>query len=218
MYKILFGYIWVYTYLAAAFVLSIFFKNVLKVRTDDSRKIVHILAGFGWIILDQCFEGTIHTVIITGSFVVITVFSSYIKSDFFNFMEIGEGNHGTVYFTISMFLMAALSFFVPKLFFPFGIGIICLSCGDGMAAVVGSKFGKNSKRIIGNKSMVGTITCIVSSILCTIFLCYYEGTHLSILKILCIGLFTGALELLSGKYDNFAIPFGVMALSYILLL
>lgn len=217
MNTILCGYIWAYTYLTVVFVLSIFCKNVLKVRTDGARKVVHILAGFGWIILDQFFEGTVHTIIITGTFVAITVFSSYVKSDYFSFMEIGEGNHGTAYFTISMFFMAIASFLIPALFFPFGIGIICLSCGDGMAAIVGTKFGKNSKKIIGSKSIVGTITCIVSSVLCIIFLCCYKEIQLSILEILCIGLVAGVLELISGKYDNFAIPFGAMALSYIFL-
>lgn len=218
MSAIICGYIWAYTYLFVAFVLSVFCKNILKTRTEDARKVVHIMAGFGWIILEQFFEGTVHTVIITGTFVVITFFSSYVKSDYFSFMEIGEGNHGTAYFTISMFLMAIVSFVVPTLFFPFGIGIICLSCGDGMAAIVGTKFGKKSKKIIGNKSIIGFVTCIVSSIVSIIFLCFYKGTQLSIVEILCIGLVAGILELISGKYDNFAIPFGVMALSYIFLL
>ena len=212
------GYIWAYTYLTMVFALAIFCKKVLKVRTDDARKIVHILAGFGWIILDRFFKGTFHTIIITGSFVIITIISSYIKSDYFSFMEVGEGNHGTAYFTISMFLMSIISYFIPAFFFPFGLGIICLSCGDGMAAIIGTKFGKNSKKIIGNKSVIGTSTCIVASVLCVTFLCYYKGAWLSVLEIICIGLVSGILELVSGRYDNFAIPFGIMALSYLFLL
>ena len=74
------------------------------------------MAGFGWIILRVYFEGTIHTIIVTGSFVLLTVFSTFIVPGKFDYMERKEGGHGTFIFTSTMFIMALISFFVPSCF------------------------------------------------------------------------------------------------------
>lgn len=216
MNNVLAGYIYSYLYLFLALLLSFGVRKVFKAKVEITRKIIHILAGSGWCILSVFLKGTIHTVVITCSFIVIAVISSSGKMRLFNFMEREDGGLGTVYFTISMALMAFVSYLVPSLFEAYGVGIISLSFGDGMAGLLGNSIKKHNKKLIGEKTLLGTLACIISTVISVTILSRVFNIPLSFLEICFIGFITGILELISGKFDNFIIPFGIMGLTYIL--
>lgn len=115
-------YLIVYSYLllvmGVSFVASKRFQN-----NEISRNIVHICAGLGWIIYRLFFPATIHPVIISFSFVLLTVITTKLK---ISFIERESGSLGTIFFTLSMLIMSILGYKSPMLFDIFGIAIICL--------------------------------------------------------------------------------------------
>ena len=86
-----------------------------------------------------------------------------------------------------------------------------------MAAVIGSNIKKYNPKIIGQKSLWGSVSCVFFTILSISVLSLVFGIGLSFLEILILGIIVGVLEMISGKYDNISIPFCVMGLSYIFL-
>lgn len=114
-------------------------KKILKFSTETSRKLIHILIGFTWIILYRYLRNTIHFIIIPLSFIIINALSYKFKIFKMFERETNEKNHyGTIYYAIAMTIMATLSFFNEQLLLPYGLSVFALSFGDGAAALFGT--------------------------------------------------------------------------------
>ena len=130
-----------------------------------TRKLVHILVGFEWVILTHFMgAGSIHFLIVCVLFTLLLFIDYKIKivpamsSD-------GENAPGTVYYGVAMSIMAFITLFVPDMIYPFGIGVFCTSFGDGFAAVVGQLITKRNPKIYGEKSLYGGLTNVIISFL-----------------------------------------------------
>ena len=204
-------YLIVYAYLVlvmgGAFIVSKCFRN-----NEASRNIIHICAGLGWIIYKFLFPATIHPVILSGSFVVLTFITTKMK---IRFIERENGSLGTVYFTSSMFVMSLLGYNSSLRFDIFGIAIICLSCGDAVANIIGSRFG--TRNIYKQKSIQGTIACFSISFLAMVSLKYGFDIKLSFVAITLLSALCAITELFAGDYDNIAIPVVLYTTAYIIL-
>lgn len=202
-------YIIVYTYLllvmGTAFAVSKRFRN-----NELSRNIIHICAGLGWIIYKIFFPATIHPVIISGSFVILTIVTTNMK---IRFIERENKSLGTIYFTGSMFLMSLLGYDSLFRFDIFGIAIICLSCGDALANIIGSRFDGN---IYKQKSIQGTIACFCVSLLALVLLKYGFDIKLSFFAIVLLSALCAITELFAGDYDNVAISIVLYTTAYII--
>lgn len=204
-------YIIVYTYLllvmGIAFAVSKRFRN-----NEASRNIIHICAGLGWLIYRILFPATIHPVIISGSFVILTIVTTNMK---IRFIERESGSLGTIYFTSSMLLMSLLGYGSPFRFDIFGVAIICLSCGDASANIIGSRFG--TKNIYKQKSIQGTLACVCASFLTMVLLKYVFDIKLNFFAIVLLSVLCAITELFAGDYDNIAIPAVLYTTAYIIL-
>lgn len=204
-------YLTIYAYLLL--VMGISFAVSKRFQNNEiSRNIVHICAGLGWVIYKLFFPATIHPVIISSSFVLLTVITTKLK---ISFVERKEGSFGTIFFTLSMLIMSMLGYKSPMLFDIFGIAIICLSCGDAAANIIGSRFGK--KNIYKKKSVQGMIACFATSVLAMIMLKYLFKIDLSISAICLLAVLCSVTELFAGDYDNIAIPAVIYMTAYITL-
>lgn len=204
-------YLIVYSYLllvmGISFIVSKRFQN-----NEISRNIVHICAGLGWIIYRLFFPATIHPVVISSSFVLLTVITTKLKV---SFVERESGSLGTIFFTLSMLIMSILGYKSPMLFDIFGIAIICLSCGDAAANIIGSRYG--TKRIYKKKTIQGMVACFAASMLAMIMLKYLFNIELSIPAICLLAVLCSVTELFAGDYDNIAIPAVIYMTAYITL-
>lgn len=207
--NILYGYLATLAYLISVFAFALFLKKTTS-DAEISRKCVHIAAGLGWIIYRIFFPASIHTIILSLCFVFLTIYTTAKKIDL---IERNDNSLGTIYFTISMALMSILSYFVPALFDSFGIAIVCLSCGDGFAGIIGQRFG--TKKIYKGKSVQGLIACIAVSSITTMLLSYYFAISITPLQSVLLGVICGTVELVSGDYDNLTIPFVLLITSFI---
>ena len=211
---ILQGYLFSVLYALLCLLLA-FVAYKLGTTKKITRKIVHILVGFEWVILYTFMGPSVHFLAVCILFLLILAISykgnllPMISSD-------GDNSPGTVYYAVAMTIMAVITLFIPQMILPFGIGVFCTSAGDGLAGVVGQvmNFPKNV-RIYKNKTIYGSLTnFIVSFIVVGIFNAHYS-LGLSILHILSISLLSVELELFTGRgLDNISITLGTSLLTY----
>ena len=149
--NVLIGYVVAYGYLLFVFIAAFVVSRILK-NNEISRNIIHIAAGMGWNFFKIYFPASIHTIIISSSLVFVTILTITKKV---KFIERNDRSYGTLYYTIMMLFMSILSYKNEMLFNVFGISIMCLSCGDAFANIIGSRFG--SIKIYKEKSLQGMI-------------------------------------------------------------
>ena len=190
----------------------------LGVEKKITRKVVHILVGFEWVILNHFMGPSVHVLVVCVLFTLLLVLTHrknllpMISSD-------GDNAPGTVYYGIAMTIMATITLFVPKMIVPFGIGVFCTSLGDGLAGLMGQlmSYPRNAK-IYGNKTIYGTLyNVVVSSIVVGCFNSVFD-LGMSMWFVLAVAAFSTILELFTGRgLDNISITLGTAFLSYALI-
>ena len=215
-------YIVGYGYLAVVFLVVMLAAKLFRLSVEVSRKVAHILIGFTWVLLYYGFivnENALwfEVLVLPVTFIVVN-FLSY-RYKIFTFIERdGEENHpGTVYYAVAMTVLMSLTVLFPVTVIPSGIAVFCLSLGDGAAALVGSYFGKYGPRITKTKSLIGSLACAVGAIAGVYLLMLFVPFSLPFYAVAVIGVTTAVCELVGHGLDNFAIVFGVTAVSTLLL-
>lgn len=192
-----------------------FFAYKLGMPKKYTRKLVHILVGFEWIILYSFFGAGAHFLavcLIFTALLTIVYFGKLtpmIASD-------GDNAPGTVYYGVAMSILALVSLFVPKFVIYFGIGVFCTSLGDGLAGLVGQAVTKYNPKIYGNKSLFGfAVNLIVSSVVPFVFEAVFK-IGLKPWQCILIGIFSACVELISSYgLDNISVTLGTAFLSFI---
>ncbi len=200
-------YVYLLLVMGVSYALGRHFRN-----NELSRNMVHVCAGLGWIWYRILFPATIHPIIISFSFVLLTVATRMLK---IRFIERESDSLGTVYFTSGILAMSCMGYGNPLLFDIFGVAIFCLSCGDAAANIVGSRYG--TREIYRGKSAQGTAACLCASFLGMFLLRCLFGIGLSFAAICLLSMLCAITEFLSGGYDNIAIPAVIYAAAYMML-
>lgn len=203
------GYLVSASYLAAIILIFGFVNKKLKVDVEITRKILHILIGFTWVFMDLFWHRSFHQIIMCGIFVVLNSISRKFK--IFPGIEREKDDHpGTVYYALSMFILAIASYLYEPLYMPFGMAVICLSFGDGFAPIIASVFKKQNPKLVGNKTLAGSIACFVFSAVATIVFNVCYRLEYSYLEIFAIASVVAVAELFCQKgLDNFGVTFSV---------
>jgi len=124
-----------------------------------------------------------------------------------------EGLTGTAYLLLALVLLV--------LFFPKNISLLALlmlAIGDPLASIIGVLYGKD--KLIGSKSLQGTLAAFVSCTIVSFF--FYYGFNLMTERIVLVSVLSGLIAAVSelftfGKLDdNFTFPVMAAVLLYIL--
>jgi dolichol kinase len=209
----LWGYLIGYGFLFAIILGTGAAYKIFKLPSEVSRKIIHISICFTWIVIYKFFAGSWQCLVMPVSFIIINALS--LKYHFFKGME-REGEKstpGTVYYAMAITILFAASLIWPQTLIPGGIATFCLSFGDGFAALFGEFFGKRSPKITKSKSLVGSLACIIFSVIGIYILSLFVPINLELYEILIIGLASAILELVGYGFDNFSITIGVTILA-----
>ena len=130
---ILLGFAAAFIYGAICLLASVIFGK-LGMPKKLTRKFVHVFVGFEWVILYVSFGPGWYSFAVCAAFTALLLFSYYYK--LMPAISSDEDNApGTVYYGVAMTLMSFVCIFVPTLFLPFGVAVICTSVGDGLAGV-----------------------------------------------------------------------------------
>ena len=189
--------------------------------TEFSRKFIHIGVSNWWFILITYFDSLPYALIGPLFFIVVNTIVVY--TNLATTLGISEErrNMGLIYYHLTLTLLVLLVF---KAVFPLcacGIGMIGMGYGDGLAAVIGGKWGK--RKIWGRKTQLGTIVmAVVTFIILILFsVCYNLRGLWSFpwwFSIILIAL-TVALTETYTPYglDNISVPLVATLLSYLFL-
>lgn len=214
--EIIIGYVCSYGFILAVFLLTFLCQKYKLVREEGSRKMIHILVCFTWVIMEKCFSGSIHTVIIPLTFIVVNALS--MKIHLIPGMDRKEGDsYGTVYYAVSLTIMNLVAYFNADFVLPAGIGLFALSFGDGFAALIGKMKHPANRKLKPGKSLFGTLACFGFAFLGIELLNLLLGGGIALLLALLLALITSALEFYGGKWDNLLIPLGIFICAYGLL-
>ncbi|MGK7950090.1 MAG: diacylglycerol/polyprenol kinase family protein [Xenococcaceae cyanobacterium] len=197
----------VFLYLAFLVFLAETIKGFFGEDPELTRKIVHI--GSGNVILIAWWLD-ISTIVIVAAAAIASVIAlvSYFIPILPSINSVGRKSLGTLFYALSIGILAAW-FWQDQPQYTV-IGILVMAWGDGMAAIIGQRFGKHTYRIFDiTKSWEGSLTmAIVTFIVTSIILGIVEGINWQIGIIsLIVALVATILEAFSKLgIDNFTVP------------
>jgi phytol kinase len=192
-------------------------KRVLD--DEGARKFVHIGVAHWWFFV-LLFDHWLYAVIAPVAFIILN-YLSY-RQNIFKAMERGgKGNLGTVYFPISLLLLVLFTFFIGEnkaYQFIGAIAMLTLGYGDGLAAVIGKRFGKT--KWIQGKSLEGSLVMFAATAVVTTFVIFTYQPPIANpgFMILIVPLVATLIEMFTPKgLDNLSVPLGVTLLVYSLM-
>lgn len=131
---------------------------------EGTRKLVHIALGGWWLIAAYFFTSPWWAVVLPALFIVVNAYAYRSRKLEFMARDLGEDTPGTVYYAVSLALLALFSFGIG-LPYVGALGVLCMSFGDGLAAVIGKRFGRQTLSVAaGQKSLVGSVTMFAISL------------------------------------------------------
>lgn len=196
--------------------LSELFQRLKIYGPEGSRKFIHIGVSNWWFLMFYYFDNLWIALIAPFIFILLNYYSY--KTNLIKSMEReGKGNLGTVYFPIALFILVIFSFIVKDSFYG-GVGILVLGYGDGLAGLIGSKFGKT--KVYHDKTLAGLLTMFIASfvVILLLFMIYTPITGFVVyLFSFVIAITASLVELFTKKgLDNLTVPFVVTLLTYLL--
>lgn len=207
--------VWVSLILLIAWVTNRFVNS----DTELLRKIVHI--GTGNVILFAWLLDMPASVGITASILASAVtLLSYVFPILPAINSVGRQSLGTFFYAVSIGVLVACFWHLQQEQYA-AIGILIMAWGDGLAALIGQRFGKHKYQVFGaQKSWEGSLTmAIVSYIVCSLILVFTLGnvwqTWLVSLAVAVVATGLEAFSLLG--VDNLTVPLGSAAFAFVLI-
>ncbi len=216
--------LWLQITLAAAWVVLIILiawgvSRFTNSEPEIIRKIVHI--GTGNVILIAWWLNIPATVGITASiFASIITLLSYIFPILPGINSVGRQSLGTFFYALSIGILVAGFWYLQQPQYA-AIGILTMAWGDGLAALIGQRFGKHKYKLLGsNKSWEGSFTMTFLSFLINMFILLATQGNIWqtwVISIL-VAIVATTLEAFSFLgIDNLTVPVGSAALAYSLI-
>lgn len=213
--RIALGYILTFGWVFLVLGLTAVLKKKRNLGDEASRKIVHVAVAFAWIPMALCFGTGWHAVIPPAVFIVLNAVSY--RRGTFGAMERTDADRrslGTVYYAVSMTVMAAWTAFLPECLPAYGTGLFCMALGDGLAPLAGA-IRKGNRSLFGGRTLYGSVTVLLVSLAVTAVMAAIFALPLAFWQILVISAAAVVLELIGVRgYDNLTLPLGVFLLTF----
>lgn len=205
---------WLGFILIAAEVINRFFD----VDAEVSRKIVHIGTGnvilFAWWLNIPLWVGI--TASILSAMIAII---SYITPILPSINSVGRKSLGTFFYAISIGILMGWFWTIDQPQYA-ALGILVMTWGDGLAAVIGQKWGKHQYQVLGmTKSWEGTLTMLlVSFIVCSLILLAVEGNNplTWMIAVVVAAIATGSETFSKYGIDNLTVPLSSATVAFFL--
>jgi dolichol kinase len=214
------GVLFVYFYVA---LLLIFTEKIISKRYPVvSRKVLHILTGNIAFILPIFETKEVMAFLAAGPFILFTyLMSPYSPLKKFR-GKTSEAGHGLglVYYAITWTILAYL-FFDEKVII--AIGILAMSYGDGLASMIGIRFGKHKYQFFGDiKSFEGSLAMFVFTfVLLLVAMVFYGFLEFSFEVFMFLFGIAGCATVVEGVtprgLDNLSVPFITALLFWVML-
>jgi phytol kinase len=182
------------------------------------RKIVHI--GTGNVILLAWWLNIPASIGITASILASALtLLSYRLPILPGINSVGRQSLGTFFYSVSFGILIACFWYLQQPQYA-ALGILIMTWGDGLAALIGQRFGKHKYKVFGvQKSWEGSLTMtLVSYLVSSLILLGVQGNIWQIWVIsLIVAVVATALEAFSLLgIDNLTVPLGSAGLAFLL--
>jgi phytol kinase len=185
---------------------------------EQVRKVVHIGTGnvilLAWLLQLPAWVGIVSAVL-AG----IVTLVSYRLPILPGVNSVGRKSLGTFFYAVSIGILTAVFWPLHQPYYG-AIGILIMAWGDGLAAIIGQKYGKHPYTIVGNtKSWEGTLTMlVVSYAIVTLVLLNVQG---NIWQTWVVGIpvaiaATAVESIAQWGIDNLTVPLTGAGLAYII--
>jgi phytol kinase len=206
----------VFAFLGSIILLAEVLNRIITSEAELTRKVVHIGAGnvilIAWWFHIPPWMG-IGAAAIAGIIALLSYFFPFLPS----INSVGRKSLGTFFYAVSMGILIA--WFFPDTPQYAAIGILTMTWGDGMAALIGQNLGRHPYKIFGStKSWEGSLTmAIVSYFICWSILLAVEGNLWEIWLIpIIIAVTATSFEAVSKLgIDNLTVPLVSGGLSFL---
>ncbi|MEH2023606.1 diacylglycerol/polyprenol kinase family protein [Nostoc sp.] len=214
--------LWLQIAIAAIWVLLILLIASLVNRFADKpeivRKIVHI--GTGNVILIAWWLDIPASVGITASILASAItLLSYRLPILPGINSVGRQSLGTFFYSVSFGILVAWFWYLQQPQYA-ALGILIMTWGDGLAALIGQRFGTHKYKVFGmQKSWEGSLTMmLVSYVVSSLILVGTQGNSWQTWAIsLVVAVIATGLEAVSFLgIDNLTVPLGSAALAFFL--
>lgn len=206
------------TWVGAILLIALIANRYTSADSEITRKIVHI--GTGNIILFAWWLDIPASIGIGASIVAsVVTLLSYKFPLLPGINSVGRQSLGTFFYAVSIGVLVAWFWSVEQPQYA-ALGILVMTWGDGLAALIGQRFGKHRYKIWGiQKSWEGSLTmAVVSYIVSSLLFLDIQGNIWQTWMIsLVIALVATSLEAFS-KFgiDNLTVPLGSAAIAFAL--
>lgn len=191
-------------------------RRFTSANPEITRKIVHIGAGqvilLAWWLQTPAWMGITASVLFS-----LVALLSYRYPILPGINGVGRHSLGTFFYAASIGLLTAA-------FWPVGLpqyaalGILVMTWGDGLAALVGQQFGRHRYKVVGStKSWEGSLTMLIVSFAVSLLILGFTAgfTTSTLLIVALVALAATILETLSFYgLDNLTVPLGSAVLAY----
>ncbi|TVQ40109.1 MAG: hypothetical protein EA384_04165 [Spirochaetaceae bacterium] len=179
-----------------------------------SRKFIHISVAHWWLIAMLFHTRALFAAIGPATFIVFN-WIAY-RRHLLAAMEDPEHrrNLGTVYFPISLLILVLLCYGGPLPLYVGAIGVLVMGYGDGLASVVGSRWGRLRITLPGiDKSVLGSATMFLASgVVVALFMLRFQPTATTSLVLTAAAATAAAATLIELAtpfgFDNITVPIG----------
>lgn len=213
--QLFFPLVLVFLYLATLVGIAEFLSRSFQDDPEITRKVVHIGSGnvilFAW-----WLDIAAQVIIIAAAIAAVIALVSYFTAILPSINSVGRKSLGTLFYAISIGVLTWLFWDNYPQYTV--IGILVMTWGDGLAAVIGQRFGKHPYRIGGiNKSWEGSAAMAIATFVVTfsILTLTTNSSSQAFLNALLVALVATSLEAFS-KFglDNLSVPLASSLVCY----
>lgn len=192
-----------YIFIGILFVLSKLFSRI-GMKQEYNRKFLHIAISHWWLIATHFFTREWVAVIPPLTF----IFANVLARDY-KLLEAMErkpdNNQGLIYYPLSMAILVLFSFGLIREPYIGAIGIFILGYGDGVAAIVGTRWGK--RKIYRNKTLEGSLAMLLTTFIVTFAILSMAHDQFKWFAAIMVSVIATFLEIFSPRgHDNLFIP------------
>lgn len=188
------------------------------IDAEFTRKVVHIGTGnvilLAWWFNIPAWIG-VSASVVAAAIALISYFFPILPS----INSVGRRSLGTFFYAVSIGVLVAWFWSINRPEYA-AIGILVMTWGDGMAAIVGQRFGKHHYQVLGiMKSWEGSLAMATVSFLVTSLILASVRDHLGLVCLVSFAVAIAAtgLEAFSKLgIDNLTVPLGSAALCFLL--
>ncbi len=154
-----------FLYIGILVLIGLILYRCLHVRAEGVRKFIHILTSLWIFIVEYRLSSPWAKLIGPFLFTIINGLFSRSRFSYLLGMDDRERGNGLMYYPLSIFILVLLE--IAGVLSPSSViaGVLVMGWGDGLAALAGSRFGRNSYLVYGKykKSIEGTAVMFAAS-------------------------------------------------------